>query len=434
MAVTLRDAQHAHRFYKANTFAHAPKVKFLYHIVFTLTDTGLGWSYAMQNYGREISVLVKSADLPSFSASIETKKQYNRVKHLQTRVDYDPVAIRFHDDNMHITSQLLEDYYTYYFRDGLQRNADGSKRAYDPRDKYAENVPIYGLEKTPKPFFKDIKIFQLSRQSWRAYTLVNPLVEKWQHDSVDAAEGAGIMENSLSVVYESVLYSQGTVTEGSDPAGFGAQETLYDVTPSPIGQNSNSSASSVTKDNNVVNSRTPIEEATLSRQRPTNELSPLLNDTTANTPQQGPASSSFPRNNGNPTVTQLATQNEVPNLNPDTVGDELREVGARGDFIKLYLLNNLDGGDGDYADFKTLNPGEKRAYIDEVVAGLDSDPKGLQLASRIVAKRREKQGAKPSVPEPTRSESDNAVLNDSNLSNEEKRDALQASANSSLSI
>jgi len=79
----------------------------------------------------------------------------------------------------------------------------------------------------------------MSRQRWRAYTLINPIVEKWQHDSVDASDAAGLMENTLSIAYESVLYSDGNVTLESEPTGFGSQETIYDTVPSPLGTDSN---------------------------------------------------------------------------------------------------------------------------------------------------------------------------------------------------
>ena len=34
---------------------------------------------------------------------------------------------------------------------------------------------------TQVPFFEYIKIYQLAKQSWASYTLVNPLLSAWQH-------------------------------------------------------------------------------------------------------------------------------------------------------------------------------------------------------------------------------------------------------------
>lgn len=229
----LRDARHAHNLYTKGGFDWAPKVKFLYHVSFELSDEARQFASTTSQYLKVVNVLVKSADLPSYSAQIETKKQYNRIKHLQTRIDYDPVNIVFHDDNVGITSKLLEEYYRYYYKDGGKFDDPGNPTDFGPRDKYKEKVPRYGLDDGPAtPFFKYIKIFQLARQEWTGYTLVNPLVEKWQHDAVDSSEGAGITQNALTILYESVLYSRGQVSEQGDPPGFAAVDTGYDFTDS----------------------------------------------------------------------------------------------------------------------------------------------------------------------------------------------------------
>lgn len=229
----LRDARHAHNLYTKGGFDWAPKVKFLYHVSFELTDEARAFASTTAQYNKVINVLVKTADLPSYSAQIETKKQYNRIKHMQTRIDYDPVNIVFHDDNVGITTKLLEEYYRYYYKDGSKFGTAGVAKDYGPRDKYKETVPRYGLDGAPStPFFKYIKIFQLARHEWVGYTLVNPLVEKWQHDSVDSSDGAGITQNALTVLYESVLYSRGPVTESGDPPGFADTDTGYDLTDS----------------------------------------------------------------------------------------------------------------------------------------------------------------------------------------------------------
>jgi len=229
----LRDARHAHNLYTKGGFDWAPKVKFLYHVSFELTDEARQFASTTAQYNKVINVLVKTADLPSYSSTIETKKQYNRTKHMQTRIDYDPINIAFHDDNVGITSKLLEEYYRYYFKDGSKFGSAGTPKDFGPRDKYRESVPRYGLDGGPAtPFFKSIKIFQLARHEWIGYTLVNPLVEKWQHDSVDASDGAGITQNAITVLYESVLYSRGAVTESGDPPGFADTDTGYDLTDS----------------------------------------------------------------------------------------------------------------------------------------------------------------------------------------------------------
>ena len=385
---TLRDFQHAHRFYTTSNFAHAPKTKFLYHVLFTLTDEALAWSYAMQNFGKEISVLVKAADLPSFSASIETKKQYNRVKHFQTKVDYDSVSIAFHDDNLSITSQLLEDYYTYYFRDGLKRNDTGGVKDYDPRDKLGTYVPHYGLENRNKPFFKHIKIFQLSRQSWRSYTLINPLLEKWQHDSLAAAEGAGIMENSISLVYEGVLYNEGNITENSDPAGFASQESNYDFTQSPL--------YGVITGQPAIKGKTPLSrvpiEATPQRFSSNSELitgndaQDLIKSANSKEPG-GVPNRSFPKGGARSADSTISTANKVPNVSADSLASEFAKpenASARDSLATRATKTGMT--DTTYEEYQAMDPAEKAALQDEVIAQAASGNKKMQqFASQSLA-------------------------------------------------
>ena len=230
----LRDARHANQIYTQNNFAFTPKTKYMYHVRFEPNDeVGNSATSNVFRFQKELGVLVKSADLPSFRASVENKQQYNRKKNVQTRVDYQDCRITFHDDNTGVTRALLEEYYRYYFVDANQ-STNGAKNAYQSRDKYFAKVPNYGLNNNKtNPFFKSITIYQLSRRNWVAYTLVNPLLSAWDHGGVDSS-GTDFNENTMSVAYEAVHYTSGTVAEDT-PSGFADQSVGYDVTPSPLG-------------------------------------------------------------------------------------------------------------------------------------------------------------------------------------------------------
>lgn len=231
--VHLRDARHAHQLYTEHGFALAPKTKFLYHVVFQpFAAVGDATTVNSLKFQKEIGVLAKSVDLPQYRATVDNKQQYNRKKNIQTRIDYQDVTVRFHDDNNGLTRSMLEEYYRYYFRDGNNNPSTGS---FNPRDKYKTFVPRYGLDNDKQsPFFAYIKIYQLARRNWFSYTLINPLITQWGHDTLDNSDGSGMMENSIVVAYEGVLYDHGTI-DGSEPAGFTSEETRYDNVPSPLG-------------------------------------------------------------------------------------------------------------------------------------------------------------------------------------------------------
>jgi len=230
----LRDFQHAARLYIDNAYALAPKNKFLYFVNFNLSNSARQLAPELANkYQAEINMLCKTVDLPQYNAELQVKNQYNRKKITQTKITYTPVKISMHDDNLGVTTLLLESYYKFYFRDGLHA---GDPTAFRKDNVYkGDDGKTYGLESPIKePFFENIKLFQLSRQQFTEFTLVNPVIERWGHDTMDQSDGTGIVENNLEINYESVFYSRGTI-DVDNPATFATRR--YDVVDSPLGGN-----------------------------------------------------------------------------------------------------------------------------------------------------------------------------------------------------
>lgn len=238
----LADYQHAARLYTDDNMRLAPKSKFTYHVAFEVSRPARGLIPKLFEGSalNEIGMLVKSVDLPKYSANVETKKKYNRVKNVQTGIKYDPINITFHDDNQGLTTALIQAYYRYYFADGNNRQVDsGAAYKVNPANTYEgtrANQYNYGMDVNNPgvPFFTNIKISIMGRGEHVTYTIVNPILLSWQHDTLNNADGAGIMQNQIEVAYEAVYYSAGNVdiTDQGDPIGFGQDH--YDRIPGPL--------------------------------------------------------------------------------------------------------------------------------------------------------------------------------------------------------
>jgi hypothetical protein len=262
----LRDYQHASKTFLPNSFQNAPKLKFLFHTVFEINQDIVNLEAANIN----ISVLVKSVKLPGFTIMTQQLNQYNRKRINQTKIQYDPIDITFHDDSGNVVSSLWYRYYTYYYKDGLNpqvelngkrganantQNVGGGVSApdseYTTRTQYvpsttnfqnwgynSQGVPGRGDPNKKAPFFKNITIFGINRHEWISYTLINPVVTRFGHDTYDYEQGNGVMNNSMTLDYETVVYNQGKL-DGSKPdnilKGFG-DVAVYDRTTSPIMQ------------------------------------------------------------------------------------------------------------------------------------------------------------------------------------------------------
>lgn len=239
---TMADWQHAARLYVDGNLKLAPKSKFLYHVYFQLDPIVRSVLPELKDkHNLEIGMLVKQAELPKFTANVETRNKYNRKKNIQTALQYEPVSIVFHDDNYGVTTALLEAYYRYYFADaGYGRIPGAYNKAGVGDNTYqgsGRNQYKYGLDNNISvPFFQNIQITQFAKKTYTTYTLVNPIIVNWQHDQLDNSDGQSPMQNTITIAYEAVHYSRGAVNVSDDaaqPTGFGATEH-YDKQPSPI--------------------------------------------------------------------------------------------------------------------------------------------------------------------------------------------------------
>ncbi len=255
----LRDYTHASKTFRTNNYQNAPKLKFLYHTYFEINpDAFVGFNsrgVGPVTSGTNFGLLVKEIKLPTYSFNTVQLNQYNRKRIIQTKIKYDPIDVTFHDDNGDQVNQLWEAYYTYYYNDGLKPNVQfgGSRGAagqgpnyYNDRniynssitgdDDWGYNVQAPGGGDVKIPFFKNITIFGFNQHNFTAYTLINPIITSFSHDTYNYSEGNGTMSNRMSFDYETVVYNYGAI-DGRDPGnivtGFGDQAT-YDRNESPI--------------------------------------------------------------------------------------------------------------------------------------------------------------------------------------------------------
>jgi hypothetical protein len=94
-----------------------------------------------------------------------------------------------------------------------------------------------GDQTSGKPaFFRDITIYGMNQHKYAAYTLINPLIKEWRHDTYDYSQGSGIMQNSMTIEYETVKYYSGAIGKSrpdTNVRGF-ADPARYDTVRSSL--------------------------------------------------------------------------------------------------------------------------------------------------------------------------------------------------------
>jgi hypothetical protein len=224
--------EHASRTFQDDYFRLAPKSKFLYHVFFDINTSALKSLNLKYQHQNEIGLLVKSVDFPKFTLKTTTLNQYNRKKIVQLDHEFMPINIKFHDDRAHIINTLWQNYYSYYYADPSAAKTAG---AYARNAMRSSNYikSRYGLDNNSSiPFFNRIVLYQLNKREYVSYTLVNPVITAFGHDSAQSSEqNGGGAENNMTIAYEAVHYNIGSVRSGR-VKGFAIDH--YDKMPSPL--------------------------------------------------------------------------------------------------------------------------------------------------------------------------------------------------------
>jgi hypothetical protein len=256
----LKDYNHASKTFVTAAYGNSPKYKWLFHVYFDINKTAVAGDLVEKvfppdtNYG----LLVKSIDLPKFQIALEEMNQYNRKRLIQKKINYDPIRIVFHDDNANQIRHLWHAYFNYYYSDpsqpfNISTPGEAARQlnrvnTYDPDISKDQNwglkgdiqtsnairSGLYNINKTS--FFRGIRIYGFNQHNFALYELINPMIETFGHDTYNYYDTRGIMENSMSIKYETVKYLEGALN-GEKPdsivAGFG-QDSTYDKQKSPL--------------------------------------------------------------------------------------------------------------------------------------------------------------------------------------------------------
>jgi len=246
---SVHDWQHASKLFVANNYELAPKSAYLYYVHFNLNPavvskspsvTGPNGSYGMdlaQNRA-ELGMLVKQVALPKYKIETKTLNAYNRPHVVQTKINYEPINITFHDDSANKVRNFWYDYYSYYYRNSDKTNIDWETAAHSEinnprfRKDYGYTVRNTNADNQyAPPYITSISIYSLFNKKFSEYVIYNPIISSFQHGEHEASNTTGVMSHQMTVEFESVSYAYGSVTPDT-VTGFGSAH--YDKSPSPI--------------------------------------------------------------------------------------------------------------------------------------------------------------------------------------------------------
>jgi len=175
-------------------------------------------------------------------------------------VVYQPIQLLFHDDVANNVRNMWIAYNQHYSADSNYTDVNTWQldNVYQV-DTLSRN---YGLDNgSTVPFINKIEIYSMGNHQYSKMMLVNPVINSAKFDDHEYNDGAKVMQTSLTVEYENIIYSTGTTDQ---IPGFGNDNTEnYDQTTSSLGA---TSPFEIDGSANVFNSRSnsPITRQVLS--------------------------------------------------------------------------------------------------------------------------------------------------------------------------
>ena len=294
--VTLRDYRDAAAIFSGNKQLNMPKLKRWFHVYFEIDGSAISnitnslqsavgngsitWSPNTWNNFGLLGIYVKTANLPNFTFEVSKGNQYNRSSLTVTKIEYQPITIKFHDDTVSTITDFWYGYYQYMIQDpkyskygtgqtqGVpvptewQPSNNNFSSLYNSADdfnaRFGLDTQISGQTDFGRaaPFFRSVRIYQFSRATsgpssyaastpsnganYDEYVLVNPIIKSFGHEKTMDHSSDDSAEHEMELQYETVLYNRGYI---KDLASWSAikDRMLVDTTASPLGTNQVSS-------------------------------------------------------------------------------------------------------------------------------------------------------------------------------------------------
>lgn len=212
-----------------------PKYKFLFLVQFELNDP---YNIIKTNNANNFEFVIKSSSRPNINFEYEEVNMYNFRTNIAKRTQYEPMTMRFYDDNVNRVTQ----FYSLYLKAMSPIANMAFKQQMEGTDWYEQNgmsfdspqtSPIQGINTNVysgslgalepskdgtdnKTLIRRITLYHIYSmgRKFNKYIFFNPKVTAMELDDLDMSDGASGSEISLQFNYDGMFLAPGTtVTE-----------------------------------------------------------------------------------------------------------------------------------------------------------------------------------------------------------------------------
>jgi hypothetical protein len=227
----------------------------------------------------EMGFVAKMVDKPKVRFQTEVLNQYNKKRLIQTKHEFQPITMKFHDTVDNRIFQMFQAYYKFYYGDAWNTSVmNWQNDVVAPNFVYGSglgantpwgyNPPTDSLiTSTNSYFFDRIEIYQIFNGMYDLFTLVNPKIESFDPDEMNYEDGKGISEITMTIQYEGMILNvtNQSITPKLDAFGLNLSDELdvpASFVPAPNITPVSTTASSSTLTQPATTTTAPISTTT----------------------------------------------------------------------------------------------------------------------------------------------------------------------------
>ena len=149
--------------------------------------------------------LTMNVDRPNINFDLETLNSYGVKRVIQKKIEYAPLSIRFYDTNDNRMWKMFQEYYGYYYGEGNALDDVAWSRRTIDNEMYSLPGSHWGYNVRDTDFFARIEIYEFYAAHYTRFDLVNPKIQSFKPDELDAAAGNVAMHINMQVAYEGLV-------------------------------------------------------------------------------------------------------------------------------------------------------------------------------------------------------------------------------------
>ena len=168
-----------------------PRQKFQFEVKFSIDSTV---ELVNDSFGRDFTFhRVQGVTLPDLQYNLVKVNQYNRFRHVPTRVDISPFTISFYDTKDNQFQFLLQAYANHYYH-GHNLSSE-SINSYDTiTPSMINDFGVKPVSTAQRYFFPVIKVLsQDTANTSRTISMHNCMIVSVDHDRLDYADSGGVL-------------------------------------------------------------------------------------------------------------------------------------------------------------------------------------------------------------------------------------------------